>query len=396
VRPWVIIAAAAAILAGGWLIGRAGEDVPPQPPPDTFYEALPVVGEATPPGQVVRSEPLGGLRADLEGTRILYRSTGVGGVPTLVSGVVIRPRTPPPPEGFPLLIWAHPTVGIADQCTPSRFGPPPGLDLDAVIAAGWAVTATDYLGLGTPEIHPYLDGPTQATAVLDSARAARSLPGTTGNAPMAIWGYSQGGHAAIFAAQLAATYAPELPVVGVVAAAAPATRNWLDDALGEPGRYPFALLAAVSRAEVDPTLRLADVLGPRGVAWASRVRGDGSATCPDIFAVLKGAGPAELTRATFSEVPSWREAMATVAVPAVPTVAPVYLQHGTNDQTVPFEESRALRRTLCSVGTSVELHLIPGGSHLDGMRSARPLGWLAERRAGRAAVSGCPASAAPR
>lgn len=393
-RRGTVLVVAAALLIGGWLLGRRGGAG--APPPDRFYESLPPVEASTPPGQVVRQEPLEGLPPGVEGVRILYRSTGPAGAPNLVSGVVIAPPDPPPAGGYPLLVWAHPTVGIADQCTPSRWGPPPGLDLDAVLAAGWAVVATDYAGLGTGEIHPYLDGPTEAAAVLDSARAARTLTRTAGDAPVAIWGYSQGGHAAIFAGQLAASYAPELPLVGVVAAAAPATMDWLDGAMRDPSRYPFALLAGVARAELDPTLSLEEVFGPRGVAWAPRLRGEGSPTCPDIFAVLKGASPADLTRATFTEVSRWRAAMSSAVVPASPVGVPVYLQHGTDDRTVPFEEARTLRRVLCAAGSSVELHLIPGGSHLDAMRATQPLRWLEARRAARPAVSGCPASGGSR
>ena len=32
-----------------------------------------------------------------------------------------------------------------------------------------------------------------------------------------VWGHSQGGHAALWAGQLAPTYAPELPIVGIAA-----------------------------------------------------------------------------------------------------------------------------------------------------------------------------------
>jgi hypothetical protein len=41
---------------------------------------------------------------------------------------------------------------------------------------GYVVAATDYPGLGTPEVHPYLVGTSEAHAVLDSVRAARAIP----------------------------------------------------------------------------------------------------------------------------------------------------------------------------------------------------------------------------
>jgi acetyl esterase/lipase len=91
-----------------------------------------------------------------------------------------------------------------------------------ILAKGYVVVATDYPGLGTPGIHPYLIGISEARAVLDSVRAARNLPHTGASNRFAVWGHSQGGHAALYTGELAASYAPELRLVGV-AAAAPAT-----------------------------------------------------------------------------------------------------------------------------------------------------------------------------
>ena len=60
-----------------------------------------------------------------------------------------------------------------------------------------------------------------ADAMLDAARVARKLPGTslTPDGPVAFWGYSQGGGASASAAELAGTYAPDLNVVGSYAGA---------------------------------------------------------------------------------------------------------------------------------------------------------------------------------
>jgi acetyl esterase/lipase len=89
-----------------------------------------------------------------------------------------------------------------------------------MVGRGYVVAATDYPGLGTPETHPYLVGESEARAVLDSVRAARELTGAP--ARFAVWGHSQGGQAALFTGIMAKSYAPELDLVGV-AAAAPAT-----------------------------------------------------------------------------------------------------------------------------------------------------------------------------
>jgi Secretory lipase len=76
--------------------------------------------------------------------------------------------------------------------------------------------------LGAAGTHPYLVGVSEARAVIDSVRAARSISGTDGGNRYAAWGHSQGGQAALFSGLIADSYAPELNLVGV-AAAAPAT-----------------------------------------------------------------------------------------------------------------------------------------------------------------------------
>ena len=50
------------------------------------------------------------------------------------------------------------------------------------LSQGYAIVATDYVGLGTPGIHAYLDGPSAAHSVIDMVRAARAVGhGATGS-----------------------------------------------------------------------------------------------------------------------------------------------------------------------------------------------------------------------
>ena len=73
-----------------------------------------------PPGRLLRSEPLPatlGLANAASQERILYTSTdGVEGKSLIaVSGALFIPKGTPPQEGWPLLAWAHGTVGIAPR-----------------------------------------------------------------------------------------------------------------------------------------------------------------------------------------------------------------------------------------------------------------------------------------
>src|ERR1700721_1773115 len=189
----------------------------------SFYDA-PRSLLAGQPGTLVRQEVIDGAPLGATAYRVLYRSTGLDDKPILVSGVVIVPPGDPPPGGRPIVAWAHPTSGVVPRCAPSLaiflFEQIQGLR--SFVRDGYVVAATDYPGLGTAEPHPYLVGTSEARAVLDSVRVAGSLPGAGGGKKFVVWCHSQGGHAALFTGLIAKTYAPELDLLGV-AAAAPAT-----------------------------------------------------------------------------------------------------------------------------------------------------------------------------
>ena len=162
--------------------------------------------------------------------RILYHSTTLYGADVAESGYVIAPATPAPAGGYPVIAWAHGTTGFAAPCAPSLFtgsgggvGPYLLPSLALYLAAGYVVSAADYQGLGVADgVHPYLIGSSEGRSVLDATRATRQIAGLHTADTVVIYGHSEGGHAALFAAEMAPTYAPELHVVGVVAAA-PAT-----------------------------------------------------------------------------------------------------------------------------------------------------------------------------
>ncbi len=101
-----------------------------------------------------------------------------------------------------MIAWAHPTSGVVESCAPSLMPDLSGTiwGLADMMARGYVVVATDYPGLGTPGIHPYLIGVSEGRAVLDSVRAARELPDVGASDRFAVWGHSQGGHASLYPA----------------------------------------------------------------------------------------------------------------------------------------------------------------------------------------------------
>ena len=140
----------------------------------------------------------------------MYRSNDARGNPTAVTGTYFEPDNPWPRQGpRPLLVYGPGTQGQGDQCAPSRqFNQGihwrPYLDLAfnyeelfvaTMVARGFAIVMTDYDGLGTLGLHTYVSRVAEGNAMLDAARAAKRLPGTSldPNGPIAFWGYSQGG-----------------------------------------------------------------------------------------------------------------------------------------------------------------------------------------------------------
>jgi len=90
---------------------------------------------------------------------------------------------------------------------------------------GLSTVTTDYLGLGTTDrLHTYVNRVDSGHAVLDAARAAKRLPGTsvTATSAVGLYGYSQGGGAAASAAELQPSYAPDVRLTATYAGAPPA------------------------------------------------------------------------------------------------------------------------------------------------------------------------------
>ena len=206
---------------------------------------------------------------------ILYSSkTFPGDRKTVVSGTVMVPKGKAPKRGWPVISWAHGTVGLADQCAPSRrlgssdyYGSESGQLISGWLKAGYAVVATDYEGLGTPGVHPYLVGNSEGRSVLDMVLAARQLDGRISKR-VALAGHSQGGQAILFAANLATTsWGRGASYLGTVSYAPVSNLDAQAPIIGQfdgqEGQYGISALAlSILRGAVagDPSIDPAEVL----------------------------------------------------------------------------------------------------------------------------------------
>lgn len=229
------------------------------------------------PGEIVRSERIDSAPLGAIAWRVLYHSTDLFGNDILVSGVIVAPEKHDPAASRTIVSWGHPTTGAAQRCAPSLGIDPFDLieGLDDFIHRGYVVVATDYSGMGAAGPNAYLIGVTEGQNMLDAARAARNIPETGAGDRLLLWGHSQGGQAALFAGQLAASYAPELRLLGV-AVAAPATNlgALLNSDIGDVSGVTISSYAFTAFSEVyaaTPGTGLGTILSPAGVAQAGKM-----------------------------------------------------------------------------------------------------------------------------
>src|SRR5437660_8562751 len=188
--------------------------------PDAFYD--PPSDLSRKPGALLRSEPLKDviLPTGMRGWRILYATTVDDSTPATAVATVFAP-TNPPVGPRPVIAWEHGTTGLLQKCMPSLVSAPTaGIPArDRIVRGEWVVVATDYSFAEKGGPHPFLIGEGEARAALDSVRAARQMSGLTLEQRVVEWGYSQGGHAALWSGIVGPRYAPELELLGVAAIA---------------------------------------------------------------------------------------------------------------------------------------------------------------------------------
>jgi pimeloyl-ACP methyl ester carboxylesterase len=378
---------------------RAGESVIEHATDDTFY-VVPNPLPPAAPGTLIRSERLLGAPNGAIAWRVLYHSRDVFGHDIAVSGVVVAPNRDAPHNGWPVVAWAHPTTGTAQKCAPSK-----GLDpfdviegLRALIDDGYVVAATDYSGMGASGPPAYLVGTTEGNNTLDSVRAARQIADAHASSEFLLWGHSQGGQAALFAAQDARSYAPELHLLGV-AVAAPAVKldallrdDIVDDLGVELGAYAFDAYLKVY-GPTHPTATMSSFVTPAGIAAIPKLVTYCSLNplqTRDLDRIAKPLVGHFLT-ADPGTIEPWKTWLAENTPGGRPIDVPIFIAQGTDDHTVRPPTTNAYVAELCAAGATVEYVALPGTGHalaaLKALPKVQP--WLHDRAADRPAPNNC-------
>jgi hypothetical protein len=383
---------------------------PAGPSGSAFWRAPREVAAGAKRGDVLWARQRTDAPAGSRGWNIVYVSQSAIGSLTYVSGEVYVPDATPPSGGRSLVIWNHGTAGTQDSCAPSRNnlvatqqdGERLLRDSDsrvpalmALLQAGHVVAMSDYQGLGTPSGTEYLNGPTQGMAALDVARAARTLLSNGVVSPrVAMYGFSQGGQTSLWAAHLAASYAPELELRGVVAIA-PAARqlalSFYDLKIPENSGYFISRMAGLAVGR--PDVRLSDMLTPAGLQMLDAQTWD----CFEIFQQAAGLTEPYAYPAALEPGTPWRRLLeANDAFLPIPPSIPVFIIQGDADVDVGVGLTRDVVRDLCAGGSMVEYQERAGVNHMDMNVQAATLmpAWFAARFAGQTASSTCASPAA--
>lgn len=305
--------------------------------------------------------------------RILYSTVDQHDRPAVSTAVVFLPRTPAPPGGWPVLAWAHGTVGLGDDCTPSARERS-GRDAEYLshwLDEGYAVVGSDYTGLGTPGLMSYLNSVTTARGVVDSVLAAQHLDADL-SPKWAVVGQSQGGGAAVATARWATEFSAGsgLDYRGVVATGTPANVESIvkqagpdmavPPELGPMGSAYTAYIVAALR-EARPDLDLDRVLTPAGREAADRAE---TLCAADLAGSLTDLSVPGFFTAPVTSIPGAAEAIdAYMGIPASGYDRPVFLGVGMRDRDVPPGLTLRFAEAMSANGQDVTLKVYPDSDH---------------------------------
>lgn len=359
-------------------------------PVDDFYAAPRDVPAA--PGQLLRAEAFTrDVPANAQAWRILYTTTRGDGTPATASGIVVVPRTG---QGdWPVIDWDHGTTGFARTCAPSLLPEPFTAGalfvLPQVIEKGWALVATDYIGLGTPGPHPYLIGEDSARASLDAVRAARELRQADIGDKAVAWGHSQGGGAALWTGAIAASYAPDIKLSGVAALAPAANLPALVEHLPQvAGGSIFASFAFAAYSAVYPDVTYREYIRPGADPIVKSIAGR-CLSNPDalvsVLSVLGLSGDPEIL-AKNPDTGTFGRRLDENVPPATTTV-PLLIAQGAADSLVVPAAQDAYVKQACSAGEVIDYRIYQGLDHVPLVQAASPLipqlfSWTSDRLAG--------------
>jgi pimeloyl-ACP methyl ester carboxylesterase len=334
------------------------------------------------------------LPARVRGWRILYATSVDDSTPATAVAIVFAP-TDSSAGPRPVIAWEHATTGLLQKCMPSLLSAPTkGVpERNRIVMAGWVVVATDYSFAETHGPHPYLIGEGEARAALDSVRAARQMSELTLDKRMVVWGYSQGGHAALWTGIVGPRYAPDLEICGVAAIAPAANIKKILDMNVEVDKR-FGPYLAQSYSRFYPDITFEQAVRPEAL--------DAARQMVNLCAFVPPEDPEHIDAlATTFEGPalaisSNKALQARLEQNAANGLiqAPVVIAQGLSDIVVPPSTIDTYVEERCAAGQRLEYWTFAGRDHLTIIQPGTPLEellikWTAVRFANEPQATGC-------
>jgi alpha-beta hydrolase superfamily lysophospholipase len=396
---------------GAEWIGRAPhEELQPKarpllPSDDPFYQPPPGYQHAL-PGTVLRSRDvelafLGLIPQRAMATQLLYRTTDMNGNPEAAVTTVIVPADVAPEQPCPLLSYQCAIDAVTSRCFPSyalrrramAVGALAQLELlliTAALAEGWAVSIPDHEGRnglwGAPHEPGYctLDG---IRAALGAERLGLSPSSPGASTPVALWGYSGGGLATAWAAELCADYAPELDIVGAV----------LGSPVGDLGHtfrrlngtflsgLPAMVIAALAHIYPDLDRVIREHASEEGLALLQRL--ERMTTVGAVLHMAKKDVGVYLDRPLeeILTMPEVQHVFDSIKLGATVPTPPVLIVQAVHDYLIDVEDIDELAHTYSAGGADVTYHRDAFNEHLllHPLSAPMTLRWLQDRFAGR-------------
>lgn len=358
---------------------------------------LPRTAVAQRAGTLIAAQPVGDAPANVRAWRIEYWTSGDSNQPIRVTGMVIAPRDRSSAGPRRVIAWTHGLIGISKRCAPSlgstNFTLIPALD--DVVRRGYTIVAPDYPGLGSDMVHPVLVGTSEGKSTLDAVRAARGIPEAEAGSRFAVWGESQGGHAALWTGQLWSSYAPDLQLVGIAAIVPPTDlhRNFKE---GSDARVRALLTAYTATSWSRYYGASMSILGPRSVQNVMTRLADNNCVNFDAkpkLGTIIGIVIAQraIRNLDLGTKQPWGRLMRENSPSAAAIKVPALIATGTGDTIVAPAVVRDFARAACASGKTVRFISVPGGEHGTVARTEAEatLGWIDARFAGGRAPSNC-------
>jgi pimeloyl-ACP methyl ester carboxylesterase len=406
-----------------------------EPPVAPFYESLKALKPDGKLGQVIKQEKIKTSVKGAQAWKIAYISSDVSDQKTIVTGLVVAPSGTAPNDSRPIMSWAHGTTGAAQNCGPSQvldpvvplneyfliggnsstdYGIP---SIDEFISEGYVIVATDYQGQGGGGKHQYAVAATNAMDTINAARAASSMAETGAGKKTIIYGWSQGGGAAIAAASLPEYFAKKgtasdnLELLGAFALALDDIAIMIPGATDSPAsaqkslggliqvfsdnvfNFSHMAMSMWGIQAANPNLNLTDIFTDQGAKVLDEVIGN---KCMHPVADTLSYNFSTQYKTLLKDQPShpldWTKAMVKGSVNPVKPIAPIVVYWGNKDVTNPPLMGKLYQQQMCNLGGNVDRVQLPGDiTHFTTPGAAQPLylPWIKDRLAGKPATNNC-------